>query len=60
MNLLLEMLINVKFTSFKIRVSSIIGQLIRYATVIDNDFNELNIPDIFVQQLKDKNIKLKR
>ena len=54
------MLINVKFTSFKIRVSSIIGQLIRYATVIDNDFNELNIPDIFVQQLKDKNIKLKR
>ena len=60
MNLLLEMLINVKFTSFKIRVSSIIGQLIRYATVIDNDFNELNIPNIFVQQLKDKNIKLKR
>ena len=60
MNLLLKLLTSVRSTSIKIRVCSIIGQLIRHATVIDNELAELNIGATFVEIFKEKNDKLKR
>lgn len=39
---------------------SIIGQLIRHATVIDNELSQLNVPIILTELLKEKNDKLKR
>lgn len=60
MNLLLKFLTQVKNLKIKIRVCSIIGQLVRHATVIDNDLAELNISAIFVQILKSKSDSLKR
>jgi len=41
MNLLLKFLTQVKNIKIRIRVSSIIGQLVRHATVIDNELVEL-------------------
>ncbi|MDP6527274.1 MAG: hypothetical protein QF858_00100 [Candidatus Pacebacteria bacterium] len=61
MNLLLKFLTQVKNIKIRIRVCSIIGQLVRHATVIDNDLAELNISNIFVNVLlKDKNESLRR
>lgn len=39
---------------------SIIGQLIRHATVIDNELSQLNVPVILTELIKEKNDKLKR
>jgi len=60
MNLLLKLLVSVKSLSLRTRVCSIIGQLVRHATVIDNDLAELNISETFVVILKEKNVRLKR
>ena len=49
-----------KNIKIRIRVCSIIGQLVRHATVIDNDLAELKIQDVFVKILQDKNDQLKR
>jgi len=59
MNLLLK-LMTLKSTNIRIRVCSIIGQLVRHATVIDNDLAELKIQDVFIQLLKEKVERLRR
>lgn len=46
--------------NLRIRVCSIIGQLIRHATVIDNELAELDITGAFAKIAKEKNDKLKR
>ena len=60
MNLLLKFLTQVKNIKIRIRVCSIVGQLVRHATVIDNDLAELNIQGVFCEIMKDKNEQLKR
>ncbi len=60
MNLLLQILTTIQVANLRIRVCSIVGQLIRHATVIDNDLAELDISGAFAKIAKEKNDRLKR
>jgi len=60
MNLLVKLLKTSKNVNLKAKVCCIIGQLIRHATVIDNELSQLNLPAILAELLKEKNDKLKR
>lgn len=61
MNLLLKMLKNVKTFNLKTRLCSIVGLLIRHATVIDAELSQLGIPATMIDQFKiEKNEKAKR
>ena len=45
----------------KIRLASIVGLLIRHATVIENELSQLGIPNLMIDLLKsEKSEKLKR
>ncbi len=60
MTMLLKMAKSTKTTSIRTRVCSIIGLLIRHATVIENELSSLGIPATLIELLKDKNEKVKR
>jgi hypothetical protein len=59
-NVFINLLKSSKNTFIKIRVSSIIGFLIRYSTVIDTPLDELHLCKILDSCVKDKNEKLGR
>lgn len=56
--ILVNILKNSKNVSFKIRVCSIIGFLIRYSTVIDSPLDEIDLCRILDVCVRDKNEKL--
>ena len=58
--LLLKMLKSVKSPHLKIRLCSIIGQLVRHSTVIGNELAESGICDLLCESVKDKSEKLRR
>ncbi|EAS06928.2 Serine/Threonine kinase domain protein (macronuclear) [Tetrahymena thermophila SB210] len=61
MNLLLKLLKTVKQTQTKIKIGSILGLLIRHATVIDNELSQQGIPQILIETVKiEKSEKVKR
>lgn len=60
MGLLLKLMKNVKSAHLKIRLCSIIGQLIRHSTVIGNEVAESGLAMILCEILKDKNEKVRR
>ena len=60
MGLLLKLMKNVKSPHLKIRLCSIIGQLIRHSTVIGNEVAESGLAMILCEVLKDKNEKVRR
>jgi len=60
MGLLLKLMKNVKSPHLKIRLCSIIGQLIRHSTVIGNEVAESGLALILCEVLKDKSEKVKR
>jgi serine/threonine-protein kinase ULK4 len=55
-----HMLKNMKSHMIKIRVCSIVGLLIRHATVIDNDVAKSGIRDLLIQTLNDSNETVRR
>ena len=59
-NLLSKMLSSFKFSQLKARICSVIGLLIRFATVIDNDVAESGMCEMLLEMLKEKNETLKR
>jgi hypothetical protein len=59
-NVFINLLKSSKNTFIKIRVSSIIGFLIRYSTVIDTPLDDLHLCKILDLSVKDKNEKLGR
>ncbi|EGR32487.1 hypothetical protein IMG5_081210 [Ichthyophthirius multifiliis] len=61
MNLLLKLLKVVKQQQTKVKIGSILGYLIRHATVIENELSQQGIPQILIDVLKnEKNEKVKR
>ena len=60
MNMLIKLLKNVKSPHLKLRLCSIIGQLIRHSTVIGNEVAENGMCLILCEVIKDKNEKVKR
>jgi len=60
MNLLVKMNRESKNVSIRIRVCSIIGSLIRHATVIENELSQLGIPEVMAELMKDKSEKVRR
>ncbi|KAL4477046.1 hypothetical protein ABPG72_015359 [Tetrahymena utriculariae] len=60
-NFLLDLLKNVKVSMIRLRVASSIGFLLRYATVIENELSNLNIPNIIIEVLSfEKESKVRR
>lgn len=57
---LLKTMQNTKSVNIKIKISSILGHLIRHATIIEAGLAESNLCDALLEQLKDKNEKLRR
>jgi serine/threonine-protein kinase ULK4 len=61
MNLLLKLVKNFKTANMKARLASIVGLLIRHATVIENELSQLGIPAVLIELIKnEKNEKVKR
>ena len=54
------MLKNMKSHMIKIKVCSIVGLLIRHATVIDNDVAKSGIRDLLISTLNDSNETVRR
>jgi len=46
--------------NYQIRLISIIGFLIRHATIIENELCQLGISNLLIEFLKDKNEKVRR
>lgn len=42
------------------KLCSIVGQLIRHATVIENELSQLGIPTVLTEVMRDKSEKVKR
>ncbi len=55
LNLFTHMLKNMKSHMIKIKVCSIVGLLIRHATVIDNDVAKSGVRELLIQTLNDSN-----
>ncbi len=60
MSILLKLLKNVKSPHLKMRLCSILGQLVRHSTVIGNDVAESGLCQTLVDTVKDKNEKVRR
>jgi serine/threonine-protein kinase ULK4 len=60
MGLLLKLLKNVKSPYLKIRLCSILGQLIRHSTVIGNEVAESGLAVVLCDVIKDKNDMVKK
>jgi serine/threonine-protein kinase ULK4 len=60
MALLLKLMKNVKSPHLKIRLCSIVGQLIRHSTVIGNEVAESGLAIVLCDVIKDKNDKVKK
>lgn len=60
MSILLKLLKNVKSPHLKMRLCSILGQLVRHSTVIGNDVAESGLCQSLVDTVKDKNEKVRR
>lgn len=61
MNLLLKLLKTAKSVNMKMRIGSIVGLLIRHATVIETELSSLGIPGLMIELLKnEKTEKVKR
>jgi len=54
------MLKNMKSHMIKIKVCSIVGLLIRHATVIDNDVAKSGVRELLIQTLNDSNDLVRR
>lgn len=60
MGLLIKLLKNVKSPHLKLRLCSILGQLIRHSTVIGNEVAESGISELLAEVAQDKNDKVRR
>ncbi len=61
MTLLIKLLKQFKIASLKARIASIIGLLIRHATVIENELSSLGIPNVMIEVMRaEKNEKVRR
>ncbi len=60
MGLLMKLLKNVKSPHLKIRLCSIVGQLIRHSTVIGNEVAESGLAVLLCEVIKDKNEKVRK
>ena len=60
MSMLMKLLKNVKSPHLKLRLCSILGQLIRHSTVIGNDVAESGLSVLLCEVVKDKNEKVRR
>jgi serine/threonine-protein kinase ULK4 len=60
MSMLMKLLKNVKSPHLKLRLCSILGQLIRHSTVIGNDVAESGLTVLLCEVVKDKNEKVRR
>jgi serine/threonine-protein kinase ULK4 len=60
MSILLKLLKNVKSPHLKMRLCSILGQLVRHSTVIGNEVAESGLLLLLCEVVKDKNEKVKR
>jgi serine/threonine-protein kinase ULK4 len=59
-NLFVKVLKSAKSTQIKQRLCSIIGLLVRHATIIENDRAELGICEALMEHVNDKNDKVRR
>jgi serine/threonine-protein kinase ULK4 len=60
MNLLTKLLKNVKSPHLKLRLCSILGQLVRHSTVIGNEVAESGLAQLLSEVVSDKNEKVRR
>lgn len=60
MSILMKLLKNVKNPHLKMRLCSILGQLVRHSTVIGNDVAESGLSTLLCEVVKDKNEKVRR
>ena len=60
MNLLIKLLKNVKSSHLKLRLCSILGQLVRHSTVIGNEVAESGLAQLLSEVIQDKNERVKR
>lgn len=60
MNLLIKLLKNVKSPHLKLRLCSILGQLVRHSTVIGNEVAESGLAQLLSEVISDKNEKVRR
>ena len=61
MNLLVKLLKSFKTVGLKVRLASIVGLLIRHATVIENELSALGIPNVLIEVMRtEKSEKVKR
>ena len=60
MNLLMKLLRTVKSAHLRLRLCSIIGQLVRHSTVIGNAVAESGLCALLAEIVKDKNEKVRR
>lgn len=60
MSLLMKLLKTVKSAHLKLRLCSIIGQLVRHSTVIGNQVAESGLCSLLAEVSKDKNEKVRR
>mmetsp|Transcript_8196 Transcript_8196/g.16118 ORF Transcript_8196/g.16118 Transcript_8196/m.16118 type:complete len:1213 (+) Transcript_8196:4271-7909(+) len=58
--LLLRILRSSKTTSLRARICSIIGQIVRHATVIETEVAQMGIGNLLADYVKDKNDKVRR
>ena len=54
------MLKNINSPTLKTRICSIIGQLVRFATVINDDIADSELIDTLIETLKDESHKVRR
>lgn len=60
MSILMKLLKTVKNPHLKMRLCSILGQLVRHSTVIGNDVAQSGLSNLLCEVVKDKNDKVKR
>jgi serine/threonine-protein kinase ULK4 len=60
MGLIMKLLKNVKSPHLKIRLCSILGQLVRHSTVIGNEVAESGLANLLAEVIKDKSEKVRR
>ena len=60
MSILMKLLKNVKHPHLKMRLCSILGQLVRHSTVIGNDVAESGLSGVLCDVVKDKEAKVRR
>ena len=60
MSILMKLLKNVKHPHLKMRLCSILGQLVRHSTVIGNDVAESGLSTLLCEVVKDKEAKVRR